>query len=143
MIFQGKKKTVSIFLPVRAGSERVLHKNTRPFHSNGKSLFEFKLNQVEKLKNVVDEIIVSTNDKDIINQFPERFKGTNIRCIERPDELCASTTKVQDLINYVPEVTTGDVVLWLHVTSPFMDENDYKAALAQYDKVIQNGTGDS
>lgn len=136
-------KGISIFLPVRAGSQRVLNKNTRPFHPNGQSLFEYKLSQIEKIKEDVAEIVISTNDQEIINQIPKRFENTNIRLVIRPDELCTSTTKVQDLINYAAEVTMGDAIFWLHVTSPFVDEKDYRAAIKQYEYIMAAKTNDS
>jgi len=136
-------KNISIFLPVRAGSKRVLNKNTRPFHPNGQNLFEYKLSQIEKIKDEVSEIVISTNDQEIINQIPERLKSSNIRLVIRSDELCSATTKVQDLINHAADVTTGDVIFWLHVTSPFLDEKDYRAAIKQYENVVNNQTADS
>lgn len=134
---------ISIFLPVRSGSKRVLKKNTRPFHPNGMSLFEYKLAQIEKIKNDVDEVVISTNDQEIIDQIPDRLKDTNIRLVVRPDHLCTSDTKVQDLITHAAEATKGDAIFWMHVTSPFVDENDYRAAIKQYKAIIESGEGDS
>lgn len=136
-------KNISIILPLRAGSARVPKKNTRPFHPNGQSLFEYKLSQIEKIKDEVSEIVISTNDQEVIDQIPEWAKDTNIRLVIRPDELCSATTKVQDLINHVEDVTTGDVIFWIHATSPFLDSTDYKSAIKQYEEVIDSQKGDS
>lgn len=137
-------KDISIILPMRSGSQRVIKKNSRPFHSNGQSLFEYKLAQIVKLKDEVAEIVISTNDKDIIDQIPkELLENSSIRLVIRPDELCSSTTKVQDLISHIEEVTTASVIFWVHATSPFLDENDYCAAIAQYEDSIKNQTADS
>jgi len=136
-------QNISIFLPLRAGSARIPHKNTRPFHPNGQSLFEYKFAQIEKIKGDVYEIVISTNDQEVIDQIPDRIRGTNIRLVIRPDELCSATTKVQDLINHVADVTSGDTIFWIHATAPFLDSSDYKAAIKQYQEMISNQTGDS
>ena len=110
---------------MRAGSLRVINKNSKPFHPNGQSLFQYKLAQVLKLQDEVTEIVISTNDQEIISQIPEDLlENSNLRLVVRPDELCSSKTKVQDLINHVEQATTGDVIFWVHVTSPFIDEED-------------------
>lgn len=137
-------KDISIILPMRSGSQRVIKKNSRPFHPNGQSLFQYKLAQIVKLKDEVSEIVISTNDKEIIDQLPkELLENSNVRLVIRPDELCSSTTKVQDLIGHIEEATTASVIFWVHATSPFLNENDYRAAIAQYEESIKNQTADS
>ncbi len=137
-------KNISVILPMRAGSHRVIKKNSRPFHPNGQSIFQYKLAQIIKLKDEVAEIVISTNDQDIIDQIPQDLlENQSIRLVIRPDKLCGSTTKVQDLIYHVEEITMADSILWLHATSPFIDESDYRAAIAQYEDVIKNQTADS
>lgn len=128
---------ISIFLPLRAGSTRVIRKNTRPFSLNGESLFQLKMNELVNLvkEDDIHEIIISTNDDEVIRQSEPYIKD-NIKLIRRPDDLCKSTTKVQDLINYVPSVVEGDHVFWIHVTSPFVNLIDYKEALSRYKKLI-------
>ena len=51
--------TISIFIPLRSGSQRIKGKNHKQFAPNGDSLFEFKLNQILKIHNEVFEIVVS------------------------------------------------------------------------------------
>ena len=87
--------TVSFFLPVRAGSERVLNKNTKPFADIEGGLLANKLRQLSQSRNI-DEIILSTNDPDCI-AVGERFASADkrIRVILRPDELCSSQTNLQ------------------------------------------------
>lgn len=133
----------SIFFPLRAGSTRAVKKNTRPFRPDGRSLFQHKMEQVEKIASQVKEIIVSTNDNDVISQFQEFKRIKNARIIERPDELCRSTTKVQDLIDYVPKIINSDHIFWMHATSPFVDESDYQNALEKYSSDVVCGDYDS
>lgn len=136
-------RDISAFFPLRAGSKRVASKNTRPFHPDGRSLFQFKLDQICKVRERFLEVIISTNDPEVIDQFPSSLEGTNIRIEKRPDALCLPNTKVQDLIDYVPTVTRGAWVFWFHATSPFVDENDYIAALELYKRDVLAGNKDS
>lgn len=136
-------KNISAFFPLRAGSKRVISKNTRPFHPDGRSLFQFKLDQIYKIRERFLEVIISTNDPEVISQFPSTLEGTNIRIELRPDSLCQSDTKVQDLIDYVPTIIHAPWVFWLHATSPFVDENDYVAALEHCEREVLAGDKDS
>ena len=136
-------KKVSIFFPLRFGSKRVLNKNTRPFLPNGQSLFELKLEQLLKLANSVEEIVISTNDETILQQFNNYPCPENVSCVVRPEFLCLSTTKVSDLIEYVPTVIKGNVVLWVHATSPFVDDQDYLKAIERYLALESKGICDS
>lgn len=136
-------KSISVFFPLRSGSTRVIKKNTRPFHPDGRSLFQLKLDQIASIRDQFHEVVVSTNDIDVIDQFPSYLLESNVRIERRPDSLCQSNTKVQDLIDYVPTVTSGEWVFWLHATSPFVDESDFIAALSVLQKEVINGERDS
>ena len=135
--------TVSVFFPLRAGSNRVIDKNTRPFRPDGCSLFQHKMQQLEKLAPHVVEIVVSTNDEQVIAQFEGFAHIGNARLVRRPDALCTATTKLRDLIDYVPSIIDSSDILWLHATSPFMTEEDYLSALDIYSKRVTNGDDDS
>ncbi|MBO1922994.1 cytidylyltransferase domain-containing protein [Thiomicrorhabdus sp. 6S3-12] len=135
-------KKISVFLPLRSGSQRVKNKNTRPFLQNGKSIFQLKMCQLIELTDYIDEIIISTNDSDVIQQAQE-FLNSKVKLIERPEYLCLSTTKVVDLINYVPTVIASDHVFWLHATAPFVDAEDYLSAIKLYSEKVLNGNHDS
>lgn len=134
---------ISFFLPMRSGSQRVIDKNTRPFSITGKSLFELKIEQLIKLQHAVEEIIISTNDPQVILQSVKYQDCSKIRVELRPEHLCLSTTKVQDLIDYVPTVVKAEHVFWLHVTAPFVDYKDYQNALEEYQKYVIDGEYDS
>ena len=121
---------LSIFIPMRKGSKRVLNKNSRQFTKEGKSLFEYKISQVIKILDLVNEIVISTDDQEIINQIPISLKeNKKFKLVKRDKSLCNSQTKVKDLINHASLVTSGDAIFWIHITSPFVDENDYLKAI--------------
>lgn len=137
-------ETFSLFIPARSGSKRVLKKNTKPFLPNGMSLLEHKLSQVSRISHNFDQVVVSTDDQDVIRQL-EGFTGIDNLIIDnRPVELCRSDTKVVDLINYVSATVKAKHVFWLHVTSPFVSETHYLDALEIYKReVVANGVCDS
>ena len=130
---------ISIVIPIRKGSQRVKHKNTRAFTQEGKSLTEIKTEQLLKIQGV-DEIVFTTDDDVAIKQIKKIAAGDNrVKIDVRPDELCSSTTIVKDLIDYMTTITKGDVIMWLHVTSPLVNEKDYEKALEKYFNSIDEG----
>lgn len=124
------KETVSFFLPTRKGSERVINKNTRPFADMEGGLVENKVKQLLATK-LIDEIIFSSNDEACI-AVAEKYKDSRLKIIERPTELCLSSTNLQDLICYVPTVTDADHILWGHVTTPLCGAEQYDAGIKLY-----------
>ncbi|MDR0410628.1 MAG: hypothetical protein LBH75_01470 [Treponema sp.] len=124
--------SLAFFLPVRKGSQRVINKNTRPFAGIKGGLLENKLNQLIKTKKI-DEILVSTNDKECI-RIAEEFseKCSRLKIIQRLDSLCLDTTNLQNLIAYVPTITKADHILWGHVTTPVAGAPEYDDAIELY-----------
>ena len=108
---------ITVFLPCRAGSERVPEKNTRSFAGLDGGLLKIKLDQILRI-NLVDKIILSTNDTkaiDIAQNISDR-----IVVDIRSEELSLSSTSTDDLIKYIPSIITEGHVLWTHTTSPFL-----------------------
>lgn len=129
---------VAFFLPTRKGSERVKNKNTRPFADIDGGLVENKIKQLLST-NLVDEILFSSNDETCI-EVAERFKSdSRLRIVPRPNELCLSTTNLQDLICYVPTITDADHILWGHVTTPLVDASIYDDAISCYLNKVKEG----
>ena len=123
---------VAFFLPTRKGSERIKDKNTRPFAGFNGGLIENKITQLMNT-NLIDEIILSTNDSISIEIGEYYAKQDNrIRVIRRPEELCLSSTNLQDLICYVPTITDAEHILWGHVTTPMADAQLYDKAIQCY-----------
>lgn len=129
---------VAFFLPTRKGSERVKNKNTRPFAGIDGGLVENKIRQLLST-NLIDEILFSSNDETCI-EVAERFKSdSRLRIVPRPNELCLSTTNLQDLICYVPTITDADHILWGHVTTPLVDASIYDDAISCYLNKVKEG----
>ena len=124
------KQNVNVFLPMRAGSERVPNKNTKPFSGVQGGLCKIKLEQLINC-NLIDTILVSTNDPEVV-KIANKFNSKKIRVLIRPDELASSRTSTDDLIKYVPEVMPDGHILWTHVTSPFITSEIYDQIIEKY-----------
>ena len=128
---------IAFFLPTRKGSERVKSKNTRPFAGIEGGLVENKIKQLLATKHI-DEILFSSNDEMCIAIAEKYASDSRLRIIPRPNELCLSTTNLQDLICYVPTITNADHILWGHVTTPLVEAKVYDTAIEQYlSKIIK------
>ena len=115
---------------MRAGSERVPKKNTKPFAGIDGGLCSIKLKQL-LLSSRVGNIFVSTNDPDVID-ISNGFNSNRIKIIQRPDELASSFASTDDLIKYVPEIMPDGHILWTHVTSPFLGPDIYDKIVEKY-----------
>lgn len=130
-------RVVSFFLPTRKGSERVKNKNTKPFAGIAGGLVENKVKQLLATK-LIDEIVFSSND-EVCMEVAKKYKDSRLRIVERPIELCLSTTNLQDLICYVPTVTEADHILWGHVTTPLCGADQYDAGIKLYFDKLNEG----
>jgi CMP-N-acetylneuraminic acid synthetase len=128
---------ISVFLPTRKGSERVINKNTREFAGINGGLLKIKLVELLNCKNV-DEIILSTNDESSI-KVAEILANPRIKIVLRPNHLALSETSLIDLVNYVPSVCSNENILWTHVTSPFIGSHDYDEIIEKYFNALLNG----
>ena len=131
--------SIGFFLPIRAGSQRVPHKNTKPFGGLEGGLVELKLRQLMQSEGF-DEIVLSTDDEEAIS-VAHRLDpaGERIRVIRRPQELCLGSTPVSELIAYVPTVMSTQHIFWGHATAPFASAAVYAKAMEQYRTVLDEG----
>lgn len=127
---------VQCFLPCRAGSVRVPHKNTRPFYEK-ESLFDIKIQQLLRCEHV-NSIIFSTDDTLLIKHV-ENIKSDKIIIDRRPEYYAGDTTTTGELIKYAATKLTGEHVLWTHVTSPFINEVDYSNLIKAYFESLRKG----
>ena len=118
---------LTAFLPCRRGSQRIPDKNIKPFAGVANGLIEIKLNQLIAC-DLIDVIMLSSNDARIL-EYAQRRHCSKILIDERPDWLGSSDTTTDQLIEYVPSIISNGDVLWTHVTSPFIKEEDYSAAV--------------
>lgn len=133
---------VTFFLPTRKGSERVKNKNTRTFAGIEGGILKIKIGQLLQVERV-SSIVISTNDLETI-AVAKSFNNNRIKIVERPDNLCMSSTVIEDFINYIPSIIDTEHIFWVHATAPFADIDILNSALDCYEEnVIKNSTFDS
>lgn len=112
---------VSVFLPMRKGSERIINKNVKDFAGVQGGLTFIKISQLLNSK-MADKIIISSDD-DEVKKIALSFNSDKIIVDDRPSALAQSDTSTDELIKYVPDLISDGVVVWTHVTSPFVTED--------------------
>ena len=128
------RQEVVAFLPCRKGSQRVKNKNTRDFAGIKGGLTFIKISQILKVDKV-KKIIVSTDDERV-KKIALSFNDKKIIIDNRPKELTSSQASTDDLIKYVPKIINQGIILWTHVTSPFVNEKIYDDAIEKYFQLL-------
>jgi len=126
---------IVLFLPCRAGSERVPDKNTRPFAGREGGLLSLKLDVLEQVGHL-DEIILDSNDPKVLAIGEQRLTDWSGRARltvrARPDVLGRSSTTTDSLIRYALDSVSCDHLAWTHVTSPLITSAQYEEAFERY-----------
>ena len=126
---------VKLFLPCRAGSERIPQKNTRAFAEWEHGLLQLKLATLEKVKGV-SQIILDSNDEQVVAFGHLRQKNwsgeSELVVKKRPNELGSSNTTTDALIEYALGHLNEGHLLWTHVTSPFLTHELYERIIQTY-----------
>lgn len=114
------KKLVAV-IPVRAGSQRVIDKNFRPFA--GKSLLEHKLEVIKTLP--VDDIIINTDSEEAINIA----KREGISFHRREEYYASSSCSNSEFHHYLAKVTNSENILIAQVTAPLLSRESFLKAI--------------
>lgn len=128
---------VTCFLPCRAGSQRVVKKNIKPFVGYEYGLIQVKLQQLLTAKEI-DEVVLTTNDADIM-AYAESLGNSRLRLHRRVEELSSSETSTDQLIAHALELISEGHILWTHVTSPFITAKHYDDVIQSYFKQREKG----
>jgi CMP-N-acetylneuraminic acid synthetase len=105
---------LTALVPMKAHSERVPDKNTRPF--NGRPLFHWVLATLNATA-AVDEIVVNTDSAEIARAAGEAFGA---RTIERPERLRGDFVSMNEIILHDVSVVESDYYLQTHCTNPLL-----------------------
>jgi CMP-N-acetylneuraminic acid synthetase len=127
------------FIPCRAGSQRVPHKNTRPLPGYPGGLLERKLRQISESE-LLAGVVLSTDDPVCMSiardLAPSLAKPIEI--LDRPCELAIADT-LDAFVAYVPTIMPEGDVVWMHVTSPFFGAEQMDLAVAAYRAATEKG----
>lgn len=126
-------RKITAIIPVRAGSTRLKNKNIAPFA--GTNLLINKIHQLQEVKEV-SRIIVSS-DSDLMLSMA---KGAGAEIHKRAPEYCDEKTKTfGEVVRHIAESVDGDDILWATCTSPLVFPKDYRQAIFEYYKALDNG----
>jgi len=121
---------VIVFIPIKAESQRVSHKNFRSF--NGVSLWQ---HTVDKYVEQDVPIYIDTDSPEIIAIVRKTYEQNVVHAYQRKKELMGHTTSVNRLIEdmFARGFGMGETVAQIHVTNPFLQaETVQRAATTLY-----------
>lgn len=128
---------VSVFLPCRKGSQRVLNKNTRQFAGFEHGLVEIKIKQLLEVRRI-KKIYISSDDDDII-KYVSKIGSQKIILHEREAALSTSNTSTDQLVAHALNLIQEGEILWTHVTSPFLCSAKYDQIIEKYFEILNCG----
>lgn len=128
---------VTCFLPCRAGSQRVLRKNIKPFAGYKYGLIQIKIQQLIDSE-LIDEVVLTTNDDDIL-AYVKSLNSTKLRIHKRSDKLSSSDTSTDQLVAHALDLIPEGHILWTHVTSPFITQKHYDQIIRVYRDQLDKG----
>lgn len=117
-------------IPARGGSKRFPGKNLATL--NGASLLEHSIRYAQVNSGLIDKILVSSDDEDILNHALQL--GADI--LKRPEELSGDTVSTAAVLQHVlaeQEETFDDVIL-LQPTNPLRPTELLQQGLESYEK---------
>ncbi len=130
-------KKVTCFLPCRAGSERVLRKNIKPFAGHPFGLLQIKIRQLLS-STLISKIVLTTNDLDIIT-YIKSLGNPRVVLHLRDQALASSSTSTDLLVSHALELINEGHILWTHVTSPFISTSIYDKIIVSYFNHLAQG----
>lgn len=128
---------VTCFLPCRAGSQRVVRKNIKPFARVEFGLIQIKLRQLLTAEQI-DEVVLTTNDADIL-KYGRSLNDPRLRLHLREESLSSSDTSTDQLVAHALELIPEGHILWTHVTSPFITHRHYDRIIQAYNEQLHAG----
>jgi CMP-N,N'-diacetyllegionaminic acid synthase len=122
---------IAAIIVSRKGSKRILQKSKKKLQN--KNLVERKIIQLKKVK-FLDEIYLGTNDLT----FKKISKKYQINFIKREEKFCdEKKTTANQMIKNMLSYVDADIILWAHVTNPFIDTRMYDDAIRVFKKNIK------
>ena len=123
-------------VPIRKGSQRVKHKNFRPFA--GKNLLIHKIRMLKKL-DFIDEIIINTDSDKAISIA----KKMDVKYFKRDNYFASSKCLNSEFWKNVADNTKSEFIMFTNCTSPLIELNTYKEIISYSKKFFKNNKFDS
>ena len=123
-------------VPIRKGSQRVKHKNFRPFGDS--NLLIHKIEILKKL-DFLDEIIINTNSDKAISIA----KKLNVKYFKRDEYFASSQCVNSDFWKNVADNTSSEYIRFTNCTSPLIKLSTYKKIISLSKEIFENNKFDS
>ena len=109
-----KKRRNIVIIPARSGSKRLPGKNLLPL--KGKALIEYSLDYAKENAEIIDLVVVSTDDVEI----KKKALQYGAVVVDRPESLSGDLVPTSDVLKHTLETLneTFDTVILLQVTNP-------------------------
>jgi CMP-N-acetylneuraminic acid synthetase len=120
-----QESNITALIAVKANSDRVKQKNTRPFA--GSSLLEVKMTQLQGL-NVFRDVIVSSESDEILSMCAP----FNVTTHKRDPFYATSEVPMSDVYVHLAETVQTEYIAWIPVTNPLVDGKIYEDAVAAF-----------
>ena len=125
-------KNITAVVTVRSGSQRVKNKNLKQFCD--KSLLEYKIEVLKKVKKI-DEIIVNTDSDEAI----EISKKHDIGFKRREPYFASSECPNNEFWGHIAENTKTEYILFTHCTNPLIKVSTYEDFINYFVKTKVEG----
>ncbi len=112
------REKITVVVPDRKGSQRVKHKNFKPFANS--NLLKIKLDVLKQI-NVIDEIIVNT-DSEVAMKIADEY---DVSMCEREDYYASSECNNSEFFENIAENTDTDYIIYSPCTAPLIKVDTY------------------
>lgn len=116
---------VTVLLPMKANSERVLNKNLKLF--NGKPLYNAIIDELIRSK-YINKIIINT-DSDLIAESAINTYQDLVSIHKRPKNIQGDFVSMNKIIEYDLKNSDSDIYIQTHSTSPLISIKSLDAAI--------------
>ncbi len=119
-----KPETIVALVPMRHHSERVPGKNYRPLA--GKPLFHHILDTLLQCPEI-SQVVIDTDSPNIMDSLSKDYP--QVRIIERPENLRADTTPMNEVLLHDTSQIPADLYLQTHSTNPLLRPRTISCAI--------------
>lgn len=120
-----KKGKLTAVIPVRAGSQRVKNKNTKPFADS--NLLKIKLETLKKIS-MIDNIVVNSDSDEMLDIALSYGVSTH----KREEYYASSECDNSEFFKHIAETTDTDYIMCSHVTSPLISAETYFSCVDKF-----------
>jgi CMP-N-acetylneuraminic acid synthetase/phosphoglycolate phosphatase-like HAD superfamily hydrolase len=128
-----------IVIPAQLGGKTYERNPLQPFGKKGKTLLEWKINQVKKVFSEKDIFVNSASDEVL-----EIAKSCGVNALKRNNTIDVEYNESWgNVIHDIVKDIDREHIVWISPTHPFMNEIDYSKAISIYENGINESTYDS